>query len=135
MDNKIKISVVDGLIKEYALIGDVVNGIEYSFNTQEELKEFESNFITDKYAYSDGSMSINEEYVDLSENLKALRDTENQIATLKDKLVETDYIFIKVSEAQILGGQAPYSDEYLADVSDERNKIRAEINRLEVGLI
>lgn len=53
------------------------------------------------------------------------------ISTLKTKLSSTDYIIIKAYEAKVMMQDAPYSDEYMTQITEERQKIRDEINRLE----
>lgn len=53
------------------------------------------------------------------------------ISTLKTKLSSTDYIIIKAYEAKVTMQDAPYTDEYMTQITEERQKIRDEINRLE----
>lgn len=53
------------------------------------------------------------------------------IASLKNQLSSTDYIIIKAYEAKVMMQDAPYSDEFMTKTTEERQKIRDEINRLE----
>ena len=60
-------------------------------------------------------------------------NTESQIAELKAKLVATDYVVLKLSEAQALGDVELF-ETYKAKYSDkiqERKEIRAMIDELE----
>lgn len=54
-----------------------------------------------------------------------------KINELKTKLSSTDYIIIKAYEAKVTMQDAPYTDEYMTQITEERQKIRDEINRLE----
>lgn len=49
----------------------------------------------------------------------------------KQHLSSTDYIIIKAYEAKVMMQDAPYSDEFMTKTTEERQKIRDEINRLE----
>lgn len=53
------------------------------------------------------------------------------ILNLKERLSSTDYIIIKSYEAKVMMQDAPYSDEFMTKTTEERQKIRDEINRLE----
>lgn len=53
------------------------------------------------------------------------------ILNLKEQLSSTDYIIIKAYEAKVMMQDAPYSDEFMTKTTEERQKIRDEINRLE----
>ncbi len=53
------------------------------------------------------------------------------ISNLKSQLSSTDYIIIKAYEAKVMMQDAPYSDEFMTKTTEERQKIRDEINRLE----
>ena len=54
-----------------------------------------------------------------------------EVDSLKFQLAETDYIFIKAGEYQVLGDEPPYEQEYLYEISEERRVIRERINSLE----
>lgn len=53
------------------------------------------------------------------------------ISNLKNKLSSTDYIIIKAYEAKVMMQDTPYSDEFMTKTTEERQKIRDKINRLE----
>lgn len=55
----------------------------------------------------------------------------NKIERLKKQLTETDYIVIKSYEAKLSMSDAPYSQDKLDKIIQERQSIRDEINRLE----
>lgn len=54
-----------------------------------------------------------------------------EINSLKQQLSSTDYIIIKAYEAKVMMQDAPYSDEFMTKTTEERQRIRDEINRLE----
>lgn len=54
-----------------------------------------------------------------------------KIAILRQKLLDTDYIFIKLKEYEEVGAEKPYSDEYIAEKHAERQAIREQINALQ----
>jgi len=54
-----------------------------------------------------------------------------EIDSLKFQLAETDYVFIKAGEYQVLGDEPSYEQEYLYEISEERRVIRERINSLE----
>ena len=58
-----------------------------------------------------------------------------KIGTLKTELASTDYYFIKTLENQILGKDVEYKQEFLQQVSAERESVRAKINQLEADVV
>lgn len=54
-----------------------------------------------------------------------------KIKELKDSLSKTDYLIIKTYEAKISMSDAPYSQEYLDEIIQERQALRDRINELE----
>lgn len=54
-----------------------------------------------------------------------------RIAVLRQKLLDTDYIFIKLKEYEEVGAEKPYSEEYIAEKHAERQAIREQINALQ----
>lgn len=78
------------------------------------------------YTKADGKIYENETIVYNDKNL-----INCEINSLKQQLLSTDYIIIKAYEAKIMMQDAPYSDEFMTKTTDERQKIRDEINRLE----
>lgn len=81
-----------------------------------------------------------ETYVEVKDNIvhqrfKIVKNTVRKlnaaIESLKERLSSTDYIIIKSYEAKVMMQDAPYSDEFMTKTTEERQKIRDEINRLE----
>lgn len=81
-----------------------------------------------------------ETYVEVKDNIvhqrfKIVKNTTRKlnaaIESLKERLSSTDYIIIKAYEAKVMMQDAPYSDEFMTKTTEERQKIRDEINRLE----
>ena len=81
-----------------------------------------------------------ETYVEVKDNIvhqrfKIVKNTVQKlnaaIESLKERLSSTDYIIIKSYEAKVMMQDAPYSDEFMTKTTEERQKIRDEINRLE----
>lgn len=81
-----------------------------------------------------------ETYVEVKDNVvhqrfKIVKNTARKlnaaIESLKERLSSTDYIIIKSYEAKVMMQDAPYSDEFMTKTTEERQKIRDEINRLE----
>ena len=81
-----------------------------------------------------------EAYVEVKDNIvhqrfKIVKNTTRKlnaaIESLKERLSSTDYIIIKAYEAKVMMQDAPYSDEFMTKTTEERQKIRDEINRLE----
>lgn len=81
-----------------------------------------------------------ESYIEVKDNVvyqrfKVVKNTKRKIneaiLNLKQKISNTDYIIIKAYEAKVMMQDAPYSDEFMTKTSEERQKIRDEINRLE----
>lgn len=79
-------------------------------------------------------------YIEVKDNIvyqrfsvikNSLTKINETISTLKTKLSSTDYIIIKAYEAKVMMQDAPYTDEYMTQITEERQKIRDEINRLE----
>lgn len=73
--------------------------------------------------------------IDITKKIKdsALRqvarvNTTNDITSLKNKLVDTDYQIIECMESHLLNKTMPYD---LAKLSEERQKLRDEINTKE----
>ena len=54
----------------------------------------------------------------------------NPIYVLQQQLEETDYIFIKTFEAEMVGKPQPYTDKQLKDISNYRDGLREIINGL-----
>lgn len=81
-----------------------------------------------------------ETYVEVKDNVvhqrfkivkNVARKLSAAIESLKERLSSTDYIIIKAYEAKVMMQDAPYSDEFMTKTTEERQKIRDEINRLE----
>lgn len=81
-----------------------------------------------------------ETYVEVKDNIvhqrfKIVKNTTRKlnaaIESLKERLSSTDYIIIKAYEAKVMMQDSPYSDEFMTKTTEERQKIRDEINRLE----
>jgi len=54
-----------------------------------------------------------------------------KITKLKTELFSTDYIIIKAYEAKLTLSDSPYTDEYIAQITTERQALRDKINELE----
>lgn len=54
-----------------------------------------------------------------------------KITELKDELSSTDYIIIKAYEAKLTLSDSPYTDEYITQITTERQALRDKINELE----
>lgn len=54
-----------------------------------------------------------------------------KISSLEAELSSTDYIIIKSYEAKITMSDAPYTDEYLTQITTQRQEIRDKINELQ----
>ena len=57
-----------------------------------------------------------------------------EIKRVKKELSDTDYIIIKSYEAELLGEEAPYTQEYLKETATKRKEMREQINQLEAVL-
>lgn len=57
-----------------------------------------------------------------------------KIESLKAKLLETDYVVAKISEASLIGGDVEALVDQYSDIIKSRNKWRREINDLETDL-
>ena len=83
---------------------------------------------------NDGSVYVEPIVVEPTEEELAEMERQRKLAevdSLKFQLAETDYIFIKAGEYQVLGDESPYKQEYLYEISEERRVIRDRINSLE----
>lgn len=87
-----------------------------------------------------GKYDETEAYVEVKDNVvyqrfrvvkNTARKLNEAIENLKQQLSSTDYIIIKAYEAKVMMQDAPYSDEFMTKTTEERQKIRDEINRLE----
>lgn len=58
----------------------------------------------------------------------------DEIKRIKKELTDTDYIIIKSYEAELLGEEQPYTEEYLRETSAKRAEMRNQINQLEAIL-
>lgn len=54
-----------------------------------------------------------------------------KIKALRNKIAETDYVFIKLKEYEEVGLPQPYTDERIAQLHAERQAMRDEINELQ----
>lgn len=81
-----------------------------------------------KYHIEDGKViCTNELYLDYY-------FVEKEIKRVKKELSDTDYIIIKSYEAELLGEERPYSDEYLKEVASKRSNMREQINQMQIIL-
>lgn len=87
-----------------------------------------------------GEYDETEAYIEVKDNVvyqrfRVIKNTTRKlneaIVNLKEQLSSTDYIIIKAYEARVMMQDAPYSDEFMTKTTEERQKIRDEINRLE----
>lgn len=62
------------------------------------------------------------------------RDYMGEMLTIQHELAKTDYIFSKCKEYEVVGKPQPYTQEFLNQLSDEKDKLRDRYNALEVEL-
>jgi hypothetical protein len=114
----------DGILEYYEESTDGLNLLKFSNTFQNvQIKMFPDYYCFECF----NSVEPTEEELAEMERQRKL----SEIDSLKLQLAETDYIFIKAGEYQVLGNEPPYKQEYLHEISEERRAIRDRINLLE----
>lgn len=115
--------------EEYLANGFYADGEDFSdFKT---VYKIQDNSI---FFSNDGSVFANTIPDDVKEQMRT-NELQSEIDNLKKELATTDYYFIKTLENQLLGKDAEYTQEFLQQISAERELVRAKINQLELELI
>ena len=112
--------------------GVTIDNLDYSqFNTIYKIQGDSVCLSNDGSVFVDTKKYPTEE--EIAEQLRVCTINTN-IDTLKAELATTDYYFVKTLENQLLGKDDEYTQEFLQQISVERELVRAKINQLETQI-
>lgn len=112
--------------------GFVIGELDYSqFNTVYKIQGDAVCLSNDGSVFVETKKQLTEE--EIAEQLR-VGNINAKIDILKTELASTDYYFVKTLENQLLGKNAEYTQEFLQQISEERELIREKINQLELEL-
>lgn len=115
--------------QEYLANGFYADGEDFSdFKT---VYKIQDNSI---FFSNDDSVFDNTIPDDAKEQMR-INEVQLEIYRLKKELAATDYYFVKTLENQILGKEAEYTQEFLQQISAERELVRTKINQLELEIM
>lgn len=113
--------------------GFVIGKLNYSqFNTVYKIQGEAVCLSNDGSVFVETKKQLTEE--EIAEQFRVC-NINAKIDTLKTELASTDYYFVKTLENQLLGKNAEYTLEFLQQISEERELVRAKINQLELDVV
>ena len=103
-----------------------------NFDGYKDLEVVAYNDTIESYERLDPVFTEEDDKVVQTYNKVASKQLLNEIISNKEaELSSTDYIIIKSYEAKITMSDAPYTDEYLTQITTQRQEIRDKINELQ----